>query len=63
MIVSSREAICLYWAAEGKSLRDIALIEGATIEETAVQFANIMSVLKARTLVEAIEKARLMELI
>lgn len=63
MIVSSREAICLYWAAEGKSLREIALIEGDTLEETAVQFANIMVVLKAKTMADAVEKARLIELI
>lgn len=63
MIVSSREAICLYWAAEGKSFRDIAQIEGETLEDTAVQFANVMATLKAKTLAEAIEKARLIELI
>lgn len=38
-------------------------IEGNTLEEAAVKFANVMATLKSKTLADAIEKARLIELI
>lgn len=63
MIISSREAVFLYWAAEGKSSRDIAKIEGTTPEEIEVLVASVVTHLHAKTLEDAIEKARSISLI
>lgn len=63
MKISVCEAICLRWAVEGKGSRDIAVLEAVPVEMVASLFSSALTKLGASTLVEAIENAKMREVI
>lgn len=63
MRISVCEVTCFRWAAERKSLRDIAVLEGLSDEEVTFLVSNALAKLGASTLAEAIENAKLRRVI
>ncbi|MGV1793545.1 hypothetical protein [Rhizobium sp. A37_96] len=56
--LSSLEIIYLRWASQGKSLSEIVAIEGGNVEDIQTYLDQATLVLDAKSLTEAIRKAK-----
>ncbi len=61
--LSSFEIMLLRWVSEGKSIAEIAVIEGSDRVEIQAVLNQVVSTLDARSLREAIEKAKIRNII
>ncbi len=60
--ISARQIECLYWAQQGKSAADIGVILGISARTVEGHIARICELLGVRTRLQAILKARDLEL-
>ncbi|MCA1370276.1 LuxR family transcriptional regulator [Bradyrhizobium sp. BRP14] len=58
-MLSPIEKSCLRWAAEGRSIAEIALIQGKRIPEVKQSLARALEALGANSIEEALRKANL----
>ncbi|MCA1494499.1 LuxR family transcriptional regulator [Ensifer sp. NBAIM29] len=58
-MLSPIEKSCLRWAAEGRSIAEIALIQGKRIPEVEQSLARALEALGANSIEEALRKANL----
>ena len=52
------EKACLLWVSQGKSVADVALLEGKSVAEIERYIERALVSLEAKTIEEALEKAR-----
>lgn len=55
------ENACLRWVAQGKTLAEIALLEGKSIAEIELYLERALVSLEAKSIAEALRKANLSE--
>ena len=55
------EKACLRWVAQGKTLAEIALLEGKSISEIQLYLERALVSLEAKSIAEALWKANLSE--
>ncbi|URK86293.1 LuxR C-terminal-related transcriptional regulator (plasmid) [Rhizobium sp. RCAM05350] len=58
-MLSPLEKACLRWVSRGKTLAEIALIEGKSVPEIQLYLQRALVALEAKSINEAIEKTNL----
>lgn len=58
-MLSPLEKSCLRWVSRGKTLAEIALIEGKSVPEVQLYLQRALVALEAKSINEAIEKTNL----
>lgn len=58
-MVSPLEKTCLRWISQGRTLAEIALLEGKSVSEIELYLERALVSLEAKSVPEALEKANL----
>ncbi len=61
--LSPMQAVCLRWSAEGKTMKEAAMIEGIRLSDVAFHLENARRALGAVSLAQAIATATRLQLI
>ena len=61
--LSTNEAVSLTWLSQGKSLEELAAIEGKSVEEAQLCINALLQVLRARSIPAALANAKSIALI
>lgn len=60
-MLAPREKTCLRWIARGRTVAEIALIQGKSVADIESRLQSALVALKAKSIKEALQKAELSE--